>query len=383
MPAGPTQAPGTGGGGGGAGGGNPSGLDAFAASVARPGDLLRDPLLTLLALQVAILFLFLAAVPGVLFNKTLEEHYEEIAAGYHKFAGRFGGLGELSRDLAAFWHSSGGIVAFTVLSAIIYGFLMPGFGLSVASLAALLGLLGGLIVVMLFFDVPAREYHVIRTGDLGHLRVLPGSIIVAVVCVILSRVADFQPGYLYGLVVGFQFRDSLSDKDEGRSAALRSLWALGMSVVAWLALTVLSPTGSSNGSFVFLAMDTMLATIVVAGVEGALFELIPMRFLPGEQIFGWRRPVWAVLFVVSAFAFVAVLINPASGYLTNTRTVPLAVTVILFVAFAVFSVAFWAYFRYRPTPPPRIVQARRVMPDPAAPKPKRVRRRKTGGEGGI
>ena len=322
-------------------------------------------------------------MPGVLFNKTLEEHYEEIAAGYHKIAGRFGGLGDLSRGLKDFWHSSGGIVAFTALSAIIYGFLIPSFGLSLASLAALLGLFGGLIVVMLFFDVPAREYHVIRTGDLGRLRVLPGSIVVAIACVILSRVAEFQPGYLYGLVVGFQFRNSLSDKDEGRSAALRSLWALGMSLVAWLALSVLSPSGSSNGSFVILALNTMLATIVVAGVEGALFELIPLRFLPGEKIFDWRRPVWAVLFVVSAFAFVAVLINPASGYLTNTRTVPLAVTVILFVAFAVFSVAFWGYFRFRPTPPPWVVMARRVVPDPAAPKPKRSRRKKTGGEGGI
>jgi hypothetical protein len=40
-----------------------------------------------------MLFMLLAAAPGVLFNKTLEEHYDEIAAWFRKIFGRFLGQG--------------------------------------------------------------------------------------------------------------------------------------------------------------------------------------------------------------------------------------------------------------------------------------------------
>ena len=286
--------------------------------------------------------------------------------------------------LADFWGTRPGIAAFVVLSGLIYAFLIPGFGLDAASLAALLGLVGGLVVVILAFDLPARQYHGARTGDLGRLRVYPGSILVGIACVLLSKVANFQPGYLYGLVVGYQFHREMSGADEGRSAALRAMWALGASLVAWLALAVVTPANPATSSLVDLALDTMLATVVVAGVEGALFELFPLRFLPGEVVYAWRRPVWAALFAVSAFAFVAVLINPASGYLSNTRQIPLLVALALFTIFAIVSVGFWGYFRFRHTPPPRPPMARLVGTDASGPRPaKRPRRRKGGGEGGI
>jgi hypothetical protein len=344
----------------------PSGLGAFAASVAGPGDLLRDPALTLEGFGLGLLFLIFALFPAVLFNKTLEEHYDEIAAWFRERAAWLPGLRASYGRLADFWGHGAGIVAFVVLSAIIYGFLMPRLGLDIASLAAILGILAGLVLVILAFDVPARRYHGLRTGDVGRLRVLPGSIAIGVVCVLVSRAIDFQPGYLYGLVVGYQFHSEMSGEHEGRSAALRAGWALGVSLVAWLALALLSPGTSSGGSLIALALGTMLATVVVAGIEGALFELFPMRFLPGEKVFGWRRSVWAVLFGISALAFVAVLINPASGYLGSTHQVPLLLALSLFIVFALVSVGFWAWFRYRPARPARPVMARKLEPLPAA-----------------
>jgi len=61
--------------------------------VASPADLFRDPLQTLGAAGLAAVFLVLAAFPGVLFNKTLEEHNDEIVAWFRKRFGRFLGLG--------------------------------------------------------------------------------------------------------------------------------------------------------------------------------------------------------------------------------------------------------------------------------------------------
>ena len=45
---------------------------------------------------------------------------------------------------------------------------------------------------------------------------LPGTLFIAAICVIVSRVANFQPGYLYGLIIGFGFARELSKVAEGR-----------------------------------------------------------------------------------------------------------------------------------------------------------------------
>ena len=41
--------------------------------------------------------------------------------------------------------------------------------------------------------------------DAAGLRVQPLTIFVGIACVVISRIADFQPGYLYGLVAAYVF----------------------------------------------------------------------------------------------------------------------------------------------------------------------------------
>jgi hypothetical protein len=61
----------------------------------------------------------------------------------------------------------------------------------------------------------------------------------------------------------------------------------------------------------------------------------------------WSRTAWVVLFVLTQLAFVHILLRPGSGYVANTSRSPATVVVALFFAFALFSVGFWAYFRFR------------------------------------
>lgn len=72
-----------------------------------------------------------------------------------------------------------------------------------------------------------------------------------------------------------------------------------------------------------------------------------MRYMPGREIMSWSKPVWAVLFGASAFAFLHILVNPSSGYLSDTTLQPLGKVIALFVGFGLVSVLFWAFFRYR------------------------------------
>ena len=173
-------------------------------------------------------------------------------------------------------------------------------------------------------------------------------ILIAVVCVVISRIADFQPGYLYGLVIGFEFARRLPTRAEARGHALTAVSLLVIALGAWLALPA-TLAATAGAPLAQIAISSALATVFIAGLEGLLFELVPVRYLRGQSVFNWNRGAWAVLFLTAAFAFVHILLTPRSGYLGDTHISPLLAAVILFVAFGAFSIAFWAYFRFRPT----------------------------------
>jgi hypothetical protein len=116
---------------------------------------------------------------------------------------------------------------------------------------------------------------------------------------------------------------------------------------AWLAMPFIEQSLASQ-PLLLMGVSAGLATIFVGGLEGLLFELVPLRFLRGEAVYQWRRSVWAILFLSAGFAFAYILLDPSHGYLGSTRISPLIPAVILFVSFGIASIVFWAYFRFRP-----------------------------------
>ena len=293
---------------------------------------------------LALLFLLLAAFPGQLFNKTYEENEEEIGSWFARGGVALSGL---STMLSRFWNRRLGIFSFVLLSALLYGFLSPSFGLNATSIASLIGILLGIFVIILAFELPISRAQRKLLHDPGKVRVIPATIVVAMVCVVASRLTDFQPGYLFGLVAGYVFARDLAPRDEAHAHVWTAVWMLAISLGAWLALPLVDRNFNAQ-PFLDVLLSTALATIFVAGLEGLLFELVPLRFLRGEVVFAWRKSVWAILFGIAAFLFAWIMLQPQVGYLGSTRTSPLIPAVILFCAFGAFSVAFWGYFRFRP-----------------------------------
>jgi hypothetical protein len=161
---------------------------------------------------------------------------------------------------------------------------------------------------------------------------------------------DFRPGYLYGLIGGIAFAAALDQRDTGRSELVGLGTGLAVALGAWLAFVPVSAAANDGGGFLVQVLDALLASLFIGGVEGALFSLIPVRFMPGHRIATFSWTAWAVAAGVAAFVFVHVLLRPENGYLGTSSTASVAVTYGLFVAFGAVSVAFWAWFRFRPTP---------------------------------
>ncbi len=311
----------------------------FVRSVATPASVSRDPLTIVESVLLALLVVALMPFPAQLFNSTLEEHYDEVR-GWFRLRPRDAGPPPERRDP---WSTPIGIVGFLVLSGLLYGLLDPTFGADLASLAELTGMVVGIGLTTFLFVAPmlllAR-----RRGASARFRALPGTLLVGIACVGISRLTGFAPGYLYGLVIGLVVGLDLAREEEGRQVALAAVVMLLAALGAWALLGALA--GRDLGP-VGIALDTALAAVLVAGLEGVVFGLLPLRFLPGERLYGWSRPAWAVLLGIGAFAFFHILINPASGYLADTTRGSLLTIVALLVGFGIVSVAFWSWFRFR------------------------------------
>ena len=317
-----------------------SGGESFTGSVPTPSEVSTDPVVLLQSAALAALLVFLMPFPSQLFNSTLDTHEDEVRRWF-----RLDRIGAVAGGIGAFWASWPGVALFTLLAALLYGFLDPGFGFDLGSLATFLGMLLGIVLVTVAFAIPlvlAQRRH----GERPSLKVVPVSLLIGVACVLLSRLTGFQPGYLYGLLIGLAFARELSEAEEGRATAIGAGLMLVVSFVSWIGLGAL-PDGDGFG---IVVVRTALAALMVAGLEGVVFGLLPMRFLPGEPLYQWNRVLWAGLLLLGAFAFFHILINPASGYLSDTSSTPLFTVLALLLGFTFVSVAFWAWFRFRPDP---------------------------------
>ena len=86
------------------------------------------------------------------------------------------------------------------------------------------------------FELPLVLFQRRVNKDAGRLRVQPLTIFIGIACVVISRIADFQPGYLYGLVAAYAFARELPLRDEGRANAITAIWMLVVALGAWLLL---------------------------------------------------------------------------------------------------------------------------------------------------
>jgi hypothetical protein len=318
----------------------------FASSVPSPLDITLDPVIVaesaLLAAGVVVLIPF----PAQLFNDTVQANYGEISGAFGRLRRRLrlGGA-----DGTGFWRRPLGIATFFLLAAIISAFLDPTLRPGLEGLATIAGLLVGLVVVAIAFTLPAAIVHRLRRRGGVRIDVLPLLLPVAVLSVAVSRLTSFEPGYLYGLLAGVTLLGATKPEDESQNVLSGSVLVLALSVAAWIALIpIRTLADGSEPSLLAAAAEAALTTIVVSGLEGLLFGLLPIDVEPGAILFRARRRLWAVLFGLSVFAFFHVLVNPSSGYLVESARVPVATTIGLFVVFAGITAATWAWFRFRP-----------------------------------
>ena len=297
---------------------------------------------------ITLAVMLLITFPAQLFNKTLDENYDEIRAivrrrlpARDRIHTKSGWGGRRSANLASFAVVMAG-------GSIIGGLNDPTFGFntkSVETFVAVVCAFAVSIVVGAGVEIAYRRRR--RLAAAWSLRALPLGLVVALACVLVSRGTGFQPGYLYGVIAGIVFREALGNRERGHGVALASLATLVLAVVAWAAWTPVATSASHPHANAFvLTADTFLAGLFISGIVGTVVALLPLEFMPGSALARWHRGAWMAVFTVATFLLIQVMLHPAARS-RRIPDAPIVTTAVLFGVFGLLSIAFNRYFALR------------------------------------
>ncbi|MCW2761301.1 MAG: hypothetical protein JWR85_1502 [Marmoricola sp.] len=345
---------------------------SFPGALTAPSDALRNlgdrlPQDLLLVALLGLLMIF----PAQIFNSTYEDNHERIDRQLARLRPRRRAPSAIptQRDPAPEPSSGpppgsatavpsrgrrlGVFLGCALAGTLLGGLLDPEFGANTASYALMAGLFLALVLTVLVVALTGRLFRsATHHGHEWYLRAIPSALLIALLCVVVSRVTHFEPGYLYGVLGGAVFAASLERRSEGRAEVAISVVALVLALGAWVVFEpVANAANGADPAFWLLGTDAFLAALFIGGIEGLLFGLIPLRFLPGYRVKGWNWIAWGVLTAVVLYTFVHVLLLPEAGYLGRSTAASVQLSVVLFVAFGVASGVFWLWFRLRPTQP--------------------------------
>ncbi|MDQ4144595.1 MAG: hypothetical protein M3198_12795 [Actinomycetota bacterium] len=314
----------------------------FVRSLADPSEVSLSFRTLAESILLAALLILLVGFPADMFNATLLAHYEEVTGWFS-----WGWLDRFRAWLSGL-PSPVVLVSFAAAGALLYAQLSPDFGFNRGSLALLAGMFVSFLIVSLTYDVARALYIRRRFKVSSKIRAQVAGIVVGTILVIFSRIADFQPGYVYGVFTALVFRGSVDEKDDGRALGFASVWLGVVAVGSWFAQIPVSDMAAEAGAPLWvLALEAGLASLWVAGLGAIVFGLVPLRFFYGAAVRAWNRRVWLAIYATGMLFFALIVLHPDQALYGSSEEVSLMAVVSLFFAFSAFSLAFWAYFRYR------------------------------------
>jgi hypothetical protein len=300
-----------------------------------PADIARN-------LGLTLLVVLLVGAPTPLFNSTLDANEDEIRRWLRRRLHAEGRVAPLSR-LRNRWIGFG---TYLVCAALLYAFLDRNFPFGdqlVAFGAALITLLVATFASIL----PGDRFVVARYHEHGVPRAALWTLVVAAVCVLVTRLTDAQPGYIYGIIGAFTFTAALTIADRGRMAFRGGLVLLTVGLVAWFARVPFEPVVGQPQDAGQEVVNKVLAGLFIGATQGLVFGLVPLRFLTGATIRTWSVRRWLGLWAVAIALFIGVVLYPVSSYEPNPSATGLVTMAVTVAIYGLIAIVFWDFFRRR------------------------------------
>lgn len=298
----------------------------------------------------AVLIMILLGAPTPLFNHALEANLGEIrrALGIDRLKGSLasGRLGAILRPVRTLIGGWVGFTTYLLAAAVLLSFAERGFPES-DGLAILLATVLSIGLVTVVRLIPDRDFMARRFGDRGHIRIVAWVLVIAIGCILVSKISGATPAYVYGIIGAYEFSAILSLSDRGRLAARAGLVLLGLAILVWFIRVPFEPSIRNPAQGAGVVLNDTLVKIFVASVEGIVIGFIPLRFLPGRDLFAWRPWVWALVWGAGMLLFVHVILYAPSDFVPNPDVTPLITIVASVAGYGLIALAFWAFFARR------------------------------------
>jgi hypothetical protein len=296
-------------------------------------------------LLLTALLLLLFGTTSSVFNSTLDANRDAIEGWGRRMRHKVQRL----LPFGSGWRPSprGRMFLILGLTGAVYGFLSPGFGFDRASLLLLLALVLGIGALTSVSEGGAAWFSSHRLGVPAGVRVHGGALLAAIACVVVSRALGFQPGIVYGFIASAAVLGSLAldRRQAGEFAFYPAVAVLTIGVAAWAALGWVRGGGLEGTSAG--VMESLLAVLFVAGIEGVMFSMVPLAFMDGRAVIEWSRGAWAVLAGMATFLFWQVLVNPNLAYLDAFRESGVKIVLAVALGYVALTAGTWGYFRAR------------------------------------
>ncbi len=313
---------------------DPAAPSALSASIAPLDRIVSNPVAIAIAGGLALALLFLVALPTELLNSSLSSNTSRLGRAYGAVDGALNAAQDWfirvtrSRALAA------GLL--TVLVALVYGFVDPGFGFDLVSLRLVLSL--ALAFFILSYGASWLSGLVIRRvwGTSGVIALQPSIILFAVVGVVVARILDFSPGFLVGIAIGLELI-AASRRVSARAVLVQFGFVVGLALAAWVVYSLFVPGDDFAG---MLVEDTLVA-VTAEGLTGALIAVFPLQFMDGRELWLESKRLWAAVFLAVAVPF-SLLVLPTA--IEGTEVGDYGIWLLVFAVFGLVSVAIWFVF---------------------------------------
>jgi hypothetical protein len=293
--------------------------------------------------QTGVLFVsaglltLLLAIPAFLLSRVFQSRYTQWFGWLDR--GRIGAIRKRLAEPANGARRWLILAAGMVLAAFIAGFVDPRFGFNGLSVR----LFFTLLATFALFNVGAWAVITlvlkrVQPDAKPTLLFHPASLLVVAIAVLFSRLLQFDPGVIFGLVAGTTFAIALAQSKKAIVIITGTAYAAVVALLAWILYSVLNASGPPDGALL-VSISEFLGGVTLEGVSTLPIALIPLATLDGAVLFAWRKWVWAVSYVIGLALFMLVLFNlPGGDKPVDGGFVRWA---LVFVVFAVIAVGVW------------------------------------------
>jgi len=304
----------------------------------------------------SVIFAIVILLSSQIFNETIEDNNKSIEGFAKKYVRP---LGAPFNSLRSTWRSAfasnprysatAAIMVVLAATALVYGFLEPGFSLNKDGIVLLSSIVVALGAVTYAYSgmearVTERRFH-LPSG----VRVYPVAFGIAIASVLLSRIVSFQPGVIYGFVASNVVLGvgDLAIRQKGQAVFLAAIALLATFGLAWAVMIPAREWAESDANVLAVVLEASSTLIVVGAIEGLAFSMVPIEFTHGIKVWRWSKIAWFGIAVVAAFLFWHVLlVQDNAGFKSIEHGKTLGALIALGVCVGL-TAGVWAFFKYR------------------------------------